>query len=471
MRGKARVCVATVAFGLGINKTDVKGVIHLCLPSSPENYLQEIGRAGRDGTKAKAVAIVIENEIAQKHSLSFSNKISFSQVETCLNIMQDLTKEAFKDSSNGLSDVETINLNVVFPIMPMIQSVDLKEETIFTILSILEDDTPHSPKMLDIQGIIPDFATVTLKRRSIEDLASTEPVGRCILECGTKIDARSGNSSSLSGGGTAMQHGFAAYSFGSVEFSVVQCSRLLGPRAEPRNVYAALRRLQNMGELELSFNDTGRSIFLKMNEEGLNFFNETNPDNSRSCRLKDLTNSVCNYFSDLDMNQCSKVLEMQHILRQISPIDEKEESISLLNSKRQELFQKMVKRYFIESNNEKLTEKEKTLRFEGKILEIDENDATTLRFLSSDVATLQTISFSNSCSLFPSYVQFGNNKYSDYTALLITKILHGIPSPSTPSLNWYSHPLWGKWRPYDFNCLHGHIRKILGLLEAQINKF
>ena len=49
MRGKARICVATVAFGLGINKSDVAGVIHMYLSNTPEHYLQEIGRSGRDG--------------------------------------------------------------------------------------------------------------------------------------------------------------------------------------------------------------------------------------------------------------------------------------------------------------------------------------------------------------------------------------------------------------------------------------
>jgi len=47
MRGKARVCVATVAFGMGINKSDISGIIHMCLPPSLEHYVQEIGRAGK----------------------------------------------------------------------------------------------------------------------------------------------------------------------------------------------------------------------------------------------------------------------------------------------------------------------------------------------------------------------------------------------------------------------------------------
>jgi ATP-dependent DNA helicase RecQ len=63
--GKCRVIVSTNAFGMGIDKPDVRLVIHFELPSSLEEYFQEAGRAGRDGEKAYAVALFNRRDAAQ----------------------------------------------------------------------------------------------------------------------------------------------------------------------------------------------------------------------------------------------------------------------------------------------------------------------------------------------------------------------------------------------------------------------
>ena len=86
--GECRVMVATNAFGMGIDKPDVRTVIHLELPDSPEAYFQEAGRAGRDGEKAYAIILYANSDKAalkKRISDTFPEKDYIKQVYEQLN--------------------------------------------------------------------------------------------------------------------------------------------------------------------------------------------------------------------------------------------------------------------------------------------------------------------------------------------------------------------------------------------------
>ncbi len=103
MKERTRIIVATNAFGMGIDKPNVRFVVHLDLPESPEAYFQEAGRAGRDERKSFAVILFNEADIIElkkNHQQSYPPADFIRKVYNCLGNYFQMAIGSGKDTSN-----------------------------------------------------------------------------------------------------------------------------------------------------------------------------------------------------------------------------------------------------------------------------------------------------------------------------------------------------------------------------------
>lgn len=123
MTDVTRVIVATTAFGMGVDKSNVRQVIHFHLPHSLEAYSQEIGRAGRDGAHAECTMLCCHADLIVAKNLIIGSSASSSSLK---NLLERILRLASVGKTFSLSHYELSGTH------------DLREETIRTVLAYLE---------------------------------------------------------------------------------------------------------------------------------------------------------------------------------------------------------------------------------------------------------------------------------------------------------------------------------------------
>jgi ATP-dependent DNA helicase RecQ len=129
INNKTRVIVCTNAFGMGIDKSDVRFVVHIDLPDSLEAYFQEAGRAGRD--ELKAFAILLYNT-ADKIELQRNVETSFPSIEEIRQTYQALMNYYQMPTGSGLGTT------VGFDIAAFCDAYKLQAITVFNSLKFIE---------------------------------------------------------------------------------------------------------------------------------------------------------------------------------------------------------------------------------------------------------------------------------------------------------------------------------------------
>ncbi|KAG8431228.1 hypothetical protein GDO86_019215 [Hymenochirus boettgeri] len=272
MSGQLRVVVATVAFGMGLDKSDVRGIIHYNMPKNFESYVQEIGRAGRDGKDAHchlfldpegqdldelrrhifgdSVDYFTVKRLVQKvfprckcrdlhrkqQALVRAGEVDDSELLDLLD-QQEMENDAASDTPCIVTERLCHRHERAIPVEETVQALDVKEEGIETLLCYLELHSCHWLELLHPSLSHCRIVCYSGPQQLRQLARSCPPVAVCLAQ--ERV--------------AGVDHTHVS----SVEFNVVELADCMGWDIIP--VKRTLRNLQWKQKTDKGFQGTGKS--------------------------------------------------------------------------------------------------------------------------------------------------------------------------------------------------------------------
>uniref|UniRef100_A0A1A9X0I5 ATP-dependent DNA helicase Q4 n=1 Tax=Glossina brevipalpis TaxID=37001 RepID=A0A1A9X0I5_9MUSC len=409
MSNELRIVVATIAFGMGINKSDIRAVIHYNMPATFENYLQEIGRAGRDNKPAHC-HLFLDSKGNDKNELRrhiYANSIDRHVIRKLLQRVfvpcscegskssNSRQKEVSKDH-NDMKSVRTTcpGHEIGFSIEKTVEALDIPQENISTLLCYMELDNRWRINILS-------NAYITAK---VISYGGAKYLKHAAKECPPLAMAIAWE----------IKNGTFKEESNIIEFSVIDIAAAIGwnsgvVKYQLKNLeWIQVNGLPRRSPLTVSFNDLGFRLMA--------------PGNFTTEEIDDALDTL---YSRAVRQEKTQLIQLQYVCQGLSSVAYqtfKPCSIENFSDDRCEQLKGIIRNYFKNDYPKDLK------------LEIEDSNGISDEDIMNDVNAL--------------LIMYPENNFSGRN---IARIFHGISSPNYPAVMWYRCKYWRAHSKTDFN--------------------